>query len=88
MKTRFYKKKLSATTTQQTELLPRLVECFVLNAGSDNIYIEPEKDIDSDSVLLPAGMSITLKGDYQNLNYKAVSSTATIYVYGTRHSKE
>ena len=87
MKTRFYKKKLSATTTQQSETLPRLVELHILNAGQDNIFIEPDNDLDDDSVLVPAGMSVTLKADYQTLKYKTATSIATVYLYGTRHIK-
>lgn len=88
MKTRHYKKKLSATTAEQSLDLPSLVEFHVLNTGSDNVYIEPDNDIDSDSILLPAGMQMSFKAEYNKLKYKAVESTATLYVYGTRHCEE
>ena len=89
--TRHFKKKLSATTTQQTYDFEgngiRLTELHVLNAGNDNCYLEPDNDIDADSILIPAGMSVTLGADLLNLQYKADSSTATLYIYGTKHTK-
>ena len=88
MITRHYSKKITATTTEQSFILPSLVEFHVLNAGNDNVFIEPDNEIDADSILIPAGMSVTFKSEYINLNYKANSSTAILYVYGTRHWKE
>lgn len=86
-KTYYYKKKLSATNTQKTLVLPRLRSLFVLNYGNDNITIEPENDIDADSIVIPAGMSHSIGPDMIDLRYKAVTSTATIYVSGLRHEK-
>jgi len=89
--TRYYKKKLSATTTEQSVLFEdlgvRLVKYSVLNAGNSNVFVEPDNSIDSDSILVPAGMSVDLGPDTLSLQYKAESGTATLYLFGTKHSK-
>jgi len=89
--TRHFKKKLSATTTQQTYDFEgneeRLVRLHVLNAGSDNAFLEPDNDIDADSILIPAGMSVALGPDLLNLQYKAENTTAILYIYGNKHTK-
>lgn len=87
-KTKYFKKKLSATTDEQVYQLPPLVKFTVLNSGDDDVNIEIDNAIDSDSLLLPSGMSIELALNAVSIAYKAVDSTATLYVTGVRNSKE
>ena len=89
--TRYYKKKLTATTTEQSLLFEdlgiRLIKYSVLNVGPQNVLLEPDNSIDGDSILVPAGMSVDFDSDNLSLQYKAESGTATLYLFGTKHSK-
>jgi len=89
--TRFYKKKLTATTTQQSlnfeDLGVRLAKYSILNYGDNEVYIEPDNDIDNDSVLLPIGSNIDLGPDNLSLQYKSVSGESTLYLTGIKHVK-
>ena len=87
MKSYFYSKKLSATTDEQTLTLPRLRNLTVINIGGDDIQICPDNSIDTDSPIIPVGMSIVLGSDHLTLKYKAVTSTSTLYIYGYKHEK-
>lgn len=87
MKSFYYSKKLTATTSQQTFTLPRLRSVRVLNYGSNNVYIEFENNIDDDSIILPVRGDIQVPADMQDMRYKSLSGEATIYIYGLRHEK-
>lgn len=87
-KTKYFKKKLSATTDEQVYQLPALTKFTVLNSGDDDVLVEIDNEIDADSLLLPSGMSIELALNAISIAYKAQASTATLYITGVRNSKE
>lgn len=84
--TRYYSKKLIASDTQQIFALPRLAFIRVLNYGGEDIYLEFENDIDSDSIILPVRGDVEIPTDMLDMRYRVVSGTASsIYIYGLRH---
>lgn len=86
-KSYYYKKKLTASDSQQTFELPRLRFIRVLNYGSSDVLIEFENDIDSDSIILPTRGDIEVPTDMLDVRYKTNSGTSTIYIYGLLHAK-
>lgn len=94
MKSYYYNKQISATSTQQTFELPRLRGFFVQNNGDFNVQINFENDITSDSIILLVGQSLPLKGDMLDVRYKALTydgatepPTATLFIGGLLHEK-
>ena len=94
MKSYYYNKKVSATSTQQTFELPRLRGFFVQNNGDYNVQINFENDITDDSIILLVGQSLPLKGDMLDIRYKALpvdgdptDPTATLFIGGMLHEK-
>ena len=89
--TRFYSKKLTATTTGQEFSFEdndiRLSELSVLNVGPQNLFVEPDNGINENSPIVPVGAQIKLGPDALDLNYRAESQTAVFYIIGLRHSK-
>ena len=87
-KTRYFKKKLTATTSQQIETLPRFSSMNVLNYGNQDVYIEFENDLDASSVILPVRGSIPVPVDMLDIRYKVANGEeATIFIYGFKHEK-
>ena len=88
-KTFYYKKKLTATTTEQKHsFIKRLRSFHVSNLGTVNVTIEFENAIDVDSIIIPPRSQITLDTDMQDMRYKAASSTSLLYIYGLKHVKD
>ena len=87
IETRYFKKKLAVTDTAGNYDLPVLSIFTVLNFGDENVTLEIDNDIDSDSFILPAGNSVTFSCGAKRIQYKTASGTATLYLTGTRQIK-
>jgi len=85
----YYSKKITVTDTQQKVVLPRLRGLQVLNYGNDNVYLEPENDISDESIIIPVGSQFKVDGDFLDIRVKTVNvgQTATLYIFGLKHSK-
>jgi len=87
-KTFYFKKKLIATTTEQTEELPRLSSGQLLNFGANDVIVEFENPIDADSIILPVRGDIRIPPNMLDLRYKVNSgTTATLYIMGSKQEK-
>ena len=85
----YYKKKLTANTSEQKhEFNKRLRGFHVMNHGTVNVTVEFENSISADSIIIPPRSQITIGTDMQDMRYKAASSTAVLYIYGLKHEKD
>jgi len=86
-KTRYYSKKLSATTTEQSEDVRGLVFVKLLNYGNDDILVEFDNVINDDSIIIPTRGEIEIPATLVSLHYKALKTISIIYLYGVKNIK-
>lgn len=73
--------KLSATTTEQSEVIGVGLRALqIKNIGDDDVLIEFDAAINANSYLLQAGEIFTIEHPFITLYYKANASTATLYL--------
>lgn len=57
-----------------------LRNCHIKNNGADDVLINFDAPTDSNSYLLEAGEQLTVDFPFVKLYYRAVTSTATLYI--------
>lgn len=73
---------LTATTSNQSEQMgPGLKAVMIKNIGSNNVYIDFDKTVDTSlSYLMEAGETVTIEHPFVNFHYQAANGTSAMYV--------
>lgn len=82
---RYFSKKLEATTTEQTIDVRKLAMLKILNYGNDDVIIEFDGAIDDDSIIIPMRGSLEIPATLVTFHYKAISDVSTVYISGLKH---
>ena len=73
--------KLNATSVEQNEQFgPALKAALLKNVGANNVYLDFDNPVTTESYLLEAGETLTIEYDFVRLFYKTNSGTSTIHV--------
>jgi len=86
-KTYYYRKKLTATTTEQLFRLPRLKNFSILNAGNEDATIEFDGNISANSAPLNQGVTYNFGRGLQRLFYKVGQNTSDLWIIGELEAK-
>ena len=72
---------LDVTATEQSEQFgPALRVAMMKNIGSNDVLIDFDNPVHSESYLLEAGETLTIEYDFIRLFYKTASGTSRIHV--------
>lgn len=88
-KTYFYKKKITAGTSELNLAVPGIVPgtLSLLNMGGVDVTIEFDNAIDADSIPLPPRTPFTVPCHVEKIYYKTATGSADVYVSGAKHQK-